>query len=124
VTNRHNPDPSELVHGLPSHEKMLEALGGLWCKFGELELIVHHVLTEPVCPTATIRFEFGPPGFYFRTDMDTIDEAVKTVVAAAYITLIERRPKPDTFPVGERDEDKNLAAVLAAIDEIKERKKE
>lgn len=123
MTNRH--DPMKIPERLPSHEVMLEALGELWTpEYGELELEVHQSLTEPVCPTATISFEDGPKAFYFRTDMDTIDEAIRTVVAAAYITLIERRPKPDTFPVGERDEDKNLAAVLAAIDEQKARKKE
>jgi hypothetical protein len=38
------------------------------------------------------------------------------VTAAAYITIVERRQKPMTFPVSDSEEDDRIKAFLAAID--------
>lgn len=95
---------------------MLDALGNCWTKeFGELELSVHHVLTEPVCPTAIVATE-NDRGPSWRVDDDTISEAVNGAVAAAYATIIERKSKPLTFPAPPHDEDQRVARFLAAID--------
>lgn len=97
-------------------EQMLEALGNCWTKeFGELELTVTHCLTEPTCPTAVITTEVeGGP--YWRADQDTIEEAISQAVAAAYVTIVQRRPKPMTCPIGDVDEDAKVAKFLAALD--------
>lgn len=101
---------------MPTREEMFSALGNCWTKeFGELELRVFHTLTEPTCPTAIIATE-GGDGPSWRVDCDSIAEAVDAVLLVAYITLIERKPKPLTFPAPDANEDQKVAAFLAALD--------
>lgn len=106
---------------MPTTEEMLDALGNCWTEeFGELELTVHHTLTEPTCPSAIIATE-NKNGPSWRTDEDTIPGAISKAVTAAYITIIERNPKPMTFPAPDVDEDQRVAKFLAALDaKIKE----
>ncbi|WP_024516880.1 hypothetical protein [Bradyrhizobium sp. Tv2a-2] len=97
-------------------EEMWTALGECWTReFGELELRVHHTLTEPTCPTAVISTE-DESGPSWRSDQDTIEAAIYQVTAAAYVTLIERGAKPMTFPAPDIDEDSRVHKFLAAID--------
>lgn len=96
--------------------EMWEALGECWTSdFGELELEVRHTLTEPTCPTAIIVTE-STDGPSWRADCETIEEAIRVVTTAAYVTIIERKPKPLTFPAPRIDEDDRLARFLAALD--------
>lgn len=64
-----------------------------WELFGsEIIIEVHHILTEPVCPTAKVRFE-NPE----RTGVDvisrgignTIDEAIQDALTKAKVKLAE-----------------------------------
>jgi hypothetical protein len=101
---------------MPTYEEMLEALGEMWTeRYGELELKVNCILTEPTCPTAIIKTE-RRQGPMFRADCDTIEEAIRTVVRAAYITLVERKPKPDTFPFDNLDSEKRVRLFLKTLD--------
>jgi hypothetical protein len=96
--------------------EMWDALGDCWTEdFGELELTVNHTLTEPTCPTAIIATE-SDDGPRWRADQDTIEQAIYTATLAAYMTIIERKPKPMTFPAPDSNEDKRVADFLAALD--------
>lgn len=100
----------------PTLEEMWGALSECWTQeFGELELIVTHTLTEPTCPTAVISTE-SDAGPSWRADQDTIDEAIYTATAAAYLTIVQRHPKPLTFPAPDLNEDERVASFLAALD--------
>ncbi len=111
-------DTSVVVAGMAVDLKtMMEALGSCWTEeFGELELEVHHTLTEPTCPMAMVRTESREGVVYFRVDEDTIDAAIFGAVSAAYDTLILRKPKPSTVPWSDRGEDENLKKLLTALD--------
>jgi hypothetical protein len=99
-----------------SLEKMWEALGECWTQeFGELELTVNHTLTEPTCPMAVIATE-SDDGPSWRADQDTIEQAIYTATVAAYMTIVERKPKPMTCPVTDANEDRRVADFLAALD--------
>jgi hypothetical protein len=56
----------------------------------DLVLSVHHLLTEPTCPTVTVRFEMPDRA---RTDIvasahrDTVEDAIAAVLAEAKIKL-------------------------------------
>ncbi len=101
---------------MPTTEEMFDTLGNCWTEeFGELELAVHHTLTEPTCPSAIIATE-NKNGPSWRADEDTVPEAISRAVTAAYTTIIERNPKPMTFPAHDVDEDKRVAKFLAALD--------
>ena len=100
----------------PTRAEIFAALGNFWTReYGELELEVHHTLTEPSCPTAIVRTE-GEEGPRWRADANTIDDAIDIALAAAYVTLVQRKPKPMTCPISDIDEDVRLANFLAAID--------
>jgi len=97
-------------------DEMLAALRDCWTQeFGELELTITHCLTEPTCPTAVIATD-SEDGPSWRADQDTIEDAIRVVAAAAYVTIVKRQPKPMTCPIGEADEDGKLARFLAALD--------
>lgn len=99
-----------------SVKEMWDALGDCWTQeFGELELEVHHTLTEPTCPTAIIKTE-DEGGPSWRADQDTIEEAIYQATAAAYVTIIQRREKPMTFPAPDANEDERVRKFLAALD--------
>ena len=101
--------------------EMMRALGSLYTeRFGDWHLSVSHSLTEPTCPTAVISaedYEESEPTPVFRVDADTIENAIAGVVYAAYVTLIERQPKPTTVPWTERNEGQTLQTFLNALDE-------
>lgn len=98
-------------------QEMWAALGDCWTQeFGELEIVVRHTLTEPTCPTAVVGTELEDKGPSWRADQDTIDEAIFAATKAAYMTIIERKPKPLTFPAPDIDEDSKVAKLLSAID--------
>lgn len=100
----------------PTRDEIFKALGNFWTQeYGELELEVHHTLTEPTGPMAVVKTE-AEEGPCWRADADTIDEAIDIALAAAYVTLVQRKPKPMTCPIGDIDEDVRLANFLAAID--------
>lgn len=69
-------------------------LGDLWNEEkGELILRVHHALTEPTCPTATIEWEDGE--IITRMDRDTISEAIDAAIDQAILALIEKEEPRD-----------------------------
>lgn len=104
----------------PTREIMWKALGGCWTQeFGELELTVSHTLTEPTCPTAIIGTE-DKSGPCWRADADTIDEAINIATRAAYLTIVERKRKPMTFPAPDINENVTVAKFLAAVDKRKQ----
>lgn len=97
-------------------QEMWDALSDCWTsEFGELGLHVNHTLTEPTCPTAIISTEIenGPS---WRADQDTIEDAIYQATAAAYATIIERAPKPITFPAPGKNEESRVQKFLDAID--------
>lgn len=101
---------------LPPLEEMKEALSHMWTpEFGELELTVHHTLTEPTCPTAIVRTD-EDSGPSWRADCGTIEEAIFQAIAATYITLVLKKPKPLTFPARNSDEDERLRKFFAALE--------
>jgi hypothetical protein len=73
-------------------EKLEKIQDALWRRTQrDWVLAVHHILTEPVCPSATIQCEDDEAKYqYWRADRDTIDEAIDAVIAYAYAGLFER----------------------------------
>lgn len=49
---------------------------------GDLILTVHHILTEPTCPTVSLQWE-NTGERIFRADCDTLDEGVNAALAWA-----------------------------------------
>lgn len=98
----------------------LEALSRCWTpEFGELELNIHHTLTEPTCPTAVLRTEAQPdrskgPVYIVRVDCDTIAEAFESCVNHAYRLLVEGKERVDTIPWTEPGEER-IGEIVAAI---------
>jgi hypothetical protein len=100
-----------------SLQEMWTALGDCWTQeFGELEIIVRHTLTEPTCPTAIIGTEKEDAGPSWRADQDTIEQAIFVATKACYMTVIERKAKPMTFPAPDIDEDEKVTKFLSALD--------
>ena len=54
---------------------------------GDLILRVHHVLTEPTCPTVVLEWEHNEE-IMFRADYDTLDECVTAALAWARKNLM------------------------------------
>lgn len=58
----------------------------------DLVLTVHHILTEPVCPTATVRFEQPDRAGHdvlACVHRDSVEEAVTAALAVAKVKLAE-----------------------------------
>lgn len=106
--------------------EMLDALGDAYTdQYGDWLLEVNHILTEPTCPTAVIHPEDDEAakelGLYFRSDADTIEDAVANVVALAYATLVKRQPFVSGVPWSNPGENDGAAKFWAAHDEFKAR---
>lgn len=99
-----------------TREQMLDAFQNLWTKeFGELKLNVNMSLTGPACHTAIVKTD-SKDGPEWRVDWDTIDDAIDGVLLAVYITLIQRKPKPVTYPFDDMNAEERVLKLLAAID--------
>ena len=74
---------------------------------GDWILEIHHILTEPVCPTANIRQEMKHTTKYM-VHADTLDEAIDQCIDLAYRGEILKEPvrgntpwtNPDDYPDG------------------------
>lgn len=64
-----------------------------WEKYkSDLVLEVHHVLTEPTCPTAIVRFEMperAGKDVISRADCNTVEDAINVALAEAFRILSE-----------------------------------
>lgn len=87
---------------MPTIKEILEPLvkADLYTSTGvDWALRIHHDVTEPTCPTATITPELRHSCRY-RYDADTIEEAVIGTVAMAYQELVQKIPLTrQAFPV-------------------------
>jgi len=74
-----------------NEEKMGRVGSELWNRTKrDWFLQVNHDLTEPTCPTATIRCEDEDARWqYWRADRDTIEDAIDAVVNFAHAALFE-----------------------------------
>lgn len=70
------------------------------------ELIVHHTLTEPVCPTVIIRRE-GSNALRYRFDRDTIEEGIEAAVDAVHREVVLGQTVESESPVTNSDDHPN-----------------
>lgn len=104
-----------------TRKELLDALGEIYTpKFGDWELVVQHTLTEPTCPSATVRPEFamGEHRFSgFTAWADDVDAAIDLALESAYRALIKREPyNLDGQPFSNRGDAEALAAIIAELD--------
>lgn len=103
-------------------DEMLDALGALYTpEYGDWVLTVHHILTEPTCPSASIAPEDwyernGPEFGGFQAMADTIEGAVAAAVLSAYSVLIQRLPFRPGVPWTNFADDESLKGIIAALD--------
>ena len=72
--------------------KLEKISSALWDRTKEdWVLTLDHCLTEPTCPTATIRCENREAGWsYWRADRDTIEEAIEAVIELSHAGLFRK----------------------------------
>lgn len=111
-----------------TRQEMLDAIGSLYTsEFGDIKLSVSLILTEPVCPTATIVFEESEVEGgdqadypYFRADEGTIDESIDAVVRLAYEGLVNRNANANSFlGLPDSAQKDGLISFWAAVDKKK-----
>jgi len=107
---------------------LYDIFGHLWTPgFGDVVLKLHHELTSPSCPTASIETERAPDGFtrvVFRFDADTIGAAISGAVSSARTALIDRTGIPDTVPWSEVGKSDAVTELLRMVDARKAINKE
>lgn len=105
-----------------NREELLSALGSIYCPtIGDWEISLHHTLTEPTCPGATVKpeNEYGSTFSGFVCIADTIDAAIDGALQQAYDVLILRKGFEPGVPWTNRGDDAELARILKALDEYK-----
>jgi len=66
-------------------------------------LIVHHVLTEPTCPTVIIRRE-DSNALRYRFDRDTIEEGIQAATEAVYREVVLGQTIEPETPITNSDD--------------------
>lgn len=102
-----------------TRDELLTVLGSLYTReVGDWELTLHHTLTEPTCPGATVKPE-NPHGSTFSGFMamgDTIEEAIHGALLQAYEVLILRKGFEPGVPWTNRGDDVELQKIIKALD--------
>lgn len=79
----------------------IDQLGDLYLATGEdWVLEVHHVLTEPCCPSACVYPE-GQRTSRYRTDRDSIEESINASVELAYREMVLGEDIDTEFPLSQ-----------------------
>lgn len=102
-----------------SRKQLLDALGSLYTpQIGDWELTLHHTLTEPTCPGATVKPEnkHGSSFSGFMSIGNTIDQAIDGALQQAYDVLILRKGFEPGVPWTNRGDDAELAKIIHALD--------
>lgn len=105
-----------------TRDDLLKVLGRLYTpEIGDWELTLHHTLTEPTCPTATVRPEYteGCKFGGFVAMGGTIDEAIDGALIQAYETLILRKGFEPGVPWTNFEDEPELERIIAALDNKK-----
>lgn len=82
----------------------IDRLGDLYRVTGDdWVLMVHHILTEPTCPTVIIRRE-GSNALRYRYDRDTIEDGIRAASEAVYREVVLGQTVESESPITNSDD--------------------
>jgi len=97
-------DPLPLAELSSLVEDKLKPLSGLYSKgWGDWVIEIHHILTEPTCPTATIRPENSNAARY-SVHRDTVVEAIAAAADLVYREQVLGQPITPESPITNPDD--------------------
>lgn len=94
-------------HVMPPRKVLMDALCQLWSlTHHDWDLTLHHCLTEPTCPSASVQPEGHDEFTLFWCSGDTIDEAIDGALFLAYSYVINGNEVPDMLPFSNPGDDR------------------
>jgi hypothetical protein len=88
-----------------------------WDKYySDVQLIVDHVLTEPLCPTATVKFELSrcPIQVIASSNANTIEDAIQDAVKCAVekLSIWKHLTLEEILEMKQEERDKNYLNIV------------